>query len=31
LEEASKLLQHSSKSTTRIHYRSEIEKIKPVR
>jgi integrase len=31
LEEASKLLQHSDKGTTRRHYRGEVEKIKPVR
>lgn len=31
LEEASKLLQHSSTSTTRIHYRTEVDKIKPGR
>lgn len=31
LEEASKLLQHSSTSTTRIHYRTEVDKLKPGR
>ena len=31
LEHAAQLLQHSSKSTTRIHYRTEVDKVKPVR
>jgi hypothetical protein len=31
LEEASKLLQHSSTRVTKIHYRTKAEKVRPVR